>query len=107
MTNDQLTKVLMTEKTDPCLIRNSSNITVSTDGYKPTRREFFAVIALPQAVHLADIHFPGLPVFSKKTMVATLAVEIADELIKALDKDNETDVDELIKSFFDKDNETD
>jgi|GEM_PF-3483827 hypothetical protein len=97
----------MTEKTDPCLIRNSGNITVSTDGYKPTRREFFAVIALPQTVLLVDTHFRGLPVFSKKTMVATLAVEIADELIKALDKDNETDVDELIKSFFDEDNETD
>ena len=68
---------------------------------------FFAVIALPQTVLLVDTHFRGLPVFSKKTMVATLAVEIADELIKALDKDNETDVDELIKSFFDEDNETD
>ncbi|MBO1050407.1 MAG: hypothetical protein HEQ10_23140 [Dolichospermum sp. DEX182a] len=87
----------MTEKTDPC----------PCGGYKPTRREFFAVMALPQTVLLADTNFPGLPVFSKKTMVATLAVEIADELIKALDKDNEADLYELIKSFFDEDNETD
>ena len=87
----------MTEKTDPC----------PCGGYKPTRREFFAVMALPQTVLLVDTHFGGLPVFAKKTMVASLAVDIADELIKALDKDNETDVDELIKSFFDEDNETD
>jgi hypothetical protein len=101
----------MTEKTDPCLIRNSSNITVSTDGYKPTRREFFAVIALPQTVLLVDTHFGGLPVFAKKTMVASLAVDIADELIKALDKDNETElavniVDEFINAL-NEDNETD
>ncbi len=101
----------MTEKTDPCSIRNSGDTKVCTDGYKPTRREFFAVMALPQTVLLVDTHFRGLPVFSKKTMVATLAVEIADELIKALDKDNETElavniVDESINAL-NEDNETD
>ena len=81
----------MTEKTDPCSIRNSGDTKVCTDGYKPTRREFFAVMALPQTVLLVDTHFGGLPVFAKKTMVASLAVDIADELIKALNEDNETD----------------
>jgi hypothetical protein len=80
----------MTEKTDPCLIRNSSNITVSTDGYKPTRREFFAVIALP---HVANwVNKFGFPeTMDLKKVIAVAAVDIADELIKALDGDNETD----------------
>jgi hypothetical protein len=48
MTNDQLTKVLMTEKTDPYhLHTDSGDINVCTcGGYKPTRREYFTALAL-------------------------------------------------------------
>jgi hypothetical protein len=80
----------MTEKTDPYLIRNSGNITVSTDGYKPTRREFFTVLALPHVVGWVNM-FDLSETTDLKKAIAVAAIELADELIKALDEDNETD----------------
>jgi hypothetical protein len=91
MTNDQLTKVLMTEKTDPYhLHTDSGDINVCTcGGYKPTRREYFTALAFPQAALWADEY--GIPIDSKQVMAARHAVIIADELIKTLDKNSETD----------------
>jgi hypothetical protein len=81
----------MTEKTDPYLIRNSGNITVSTsDGYKPTRREFFTVLALPHVVGWVAI-FDLSETTDLKRAIAVAAVNFADKLIKALDENNETD----------------
>ncbi len=81
----------MKEKTDPCLIRNSGNITVSTsDGYKPTRREFFAVMALLHVVGWVNM-FDLSETNNLKKVIAVAATDLADELIKALDGDNETD----------------
>jgi hypothetical protein len=91
MTNDQLTKVLMTEKTDPYHLHTDSGDTnvCTCGGYKPTRREYFTAVAFPQAaLWVADIF---IPIDSKKTMVAKVAVDLADELIKALNKNSETD----------------
>ena len=82
----------MTEKTDPYLIRNSGNITVSTsDGYKPTRREFFTALALPHVVGCWVNTFDLSGTTDLKRAIAVAAIELADELIKALDKNNETD----------------
>jgi hypothetical protein len=91
MTNDQLTKVLMTEKTDPYHLHTDSGDTnvCTCGGYKPTRREYFAAVAFPQAALWADTY--GIPIDSKQVMAARHAVIIADELIKALDKNSETD----------------
>jgi len=46
-------------------------------------------LAFPQAALWADEY--GIPIDSKQVMAARHAVIIADELIKALDKNSETD----------------
>jgi hypothetical protein len=81
----------MKEKTDPHLICNSDNTTVSIfSGYSPTRREFFAALALPHVANWVNkFDFPET--MDLKKVIAVAAVDIADELIKALDGDNETD----------------
>ena len=91
MTNDQLTKVLMKEKTDTYHFHtDSGDINVCTcGGHKPTRREYFTAVAFPQAALWVNTY--GIPIDSKEVMAAIHAVIIADELIKALDKNSETD----------------
>jgi hypothetical protein len=80
----------MTEKTDPCSIRNSGDTKVCTDGYKPTRREFFTALALPHVVGWVNM-FDFSETNNLKKAIAVAATDLADELIKALDGDNETD----------------
>ena len=82
----------MTEKIDPYdyFHTDSGDTNVCTcGGYKPTRREYFTALAFPQAALWADTY--DLPITSKQVMAARDAVIIADELIKALDEDSETD----------------
>jgi len=81
MTNDQLTKVLMTEK------NHSVNVVFASDEYKQiglTKREFFAASALPGIISFnKDIHTP--------VAFARAAVLCADALIEALNEDPSTE----------------
>ncbi len=75
----------------PCFIRTESgNINVCTcDGYKPTRREYFTALALTQVtswVETTQLTKYGQPRFDPKEEIARAAVDLADELIKALDE---------------------
>ena len=82
----------MTEKTDPYQYfhTDSGDTNVCTcGGYKPTRREYFTALALPQVTSLVATY--GLPDFDPKKVIARAAIDLADELIKALDKNSETD----------------
>ena len=84
----------MTDKTETHLHTDSCDINVCTcGGYKPTRREYFTAVALTQVtswVRTSLLTTYGSPDFDPKKVVAKAAVDLADELIKALDENSET-----------------